>query len=200
MGRSVPKHFETRANLPRSGPRATIGRVVRSVVNYAAIARAGRRELFVAAYPFPFLIGVNTLATLPWRRTETVELGDDFRGALMTPPPPPAVPEPVWMVFAVRKVQDAFPSMITVGRSPNNDIVVEDLRVSKFHAYFRKEESGFLLCDAGSQNGTCVGETRLEPKASMPVEPGGSVKFGPLRFEFLDAGGCFDKLRGIEAP
>jgi pSer/pThr/pTyr-binding forkhead associated (FHA) protein len=175
--------------------------VVRSVVNYAAIARAGHRELFVVAYSFPFLVGVNSLATLPWRRTETVELGNDFRGALTTPPPPPAAPEPVWMVFAVRKVQDAFPSMITVGRSPNNDVVIEDLRVSKFHAYFRQDGNDFLLVDAGSQNGTFVGEERLAPKAAgAPVKPGNVVGFGPLRFEFLDAGGCFDKLRGRDLP
>ena len=35
------------------------------------------------------------------------------------------------------KVQEQFPSMIMLGRTTNNDIVVGDTSISKFHAFFR---------------------------------------------------------------
>src|SRR3954466_1649933 len=41
------------------------------------------------------------------------------------------------LVLPLRKVQSTFPSMITVGRTENNDLVIPDEQVSKFHAFFR---------------------------------------------------------------
>ena len=71
------------------------------------------------------------------------------------------------VVLPVRKVQSTFPSMITVGRARNNDIVVPDALVSKFHAFFRQLDDGeWGLADAGSANGTKLGEVELAPKGA----------------------------------
>jgi hypothetical protein len=50
--------------------------------------------------------------------------------------------------------------VITIGRALENDVVLSDARVSRFHAELRQENGRFVLCDLGSTNGTQVaGET-----------------------------------------
>ena len=51
---------------------------------------------------------------------------------------------------------NAFTGMITVGRADNNDLVISDGTVSKFHAYFRRLGQRWTITDANSRNGTMV--------------------------------------------
>src|SRR3712207_3012192 len=66
------------------------------------------------------------------------------------------VGEPI--VFPVVKNQEnAFGRGITVGRTGNNDVVLDDGTVSRFHAWFQRETDGrYTLTDAGSKNGSFV--------------------------------------------
>jgi hypothetical protein len=103
------------------------------------------------------------------------------------------------LVLPVRKVQSTFPSMITVGRTENNDLVVADEQVSKFHAFFRVVGDRVELSDAGSRNGTFVGSRRLEPRgASALVRTRDKFSFGAVEFQLFDARGCWDWLRQID--
>jgi pSer/pThr/pTyr-binding forkhead associated (FHA) protein len=87
--------------------------------------------------------------------------------------------------------------MITVGRGRNNDIIVPDALVSKLHAVFRASGDGqWSLSDAGSSNGTKVGETALAPKgAPGNVRSGDEVTFGVQSFRFLSATALWVALR-----
>lgn len=72
------------------------------------------------------------------------------------------------LVFPVRKAgkaANAFLMGITIGRTQNNDVVVSDDSVSRFHAYFDRDPASDLwrLVDMGSLNGTHVGPLRLTP-------------------------------------
>jgi pSer/pThr/pTyr-binding forkhead associated (FHA) protein len=72
---------------------------------------------------------------------------------------------------------------------------VSDEQVSKFHAFFRIVGDRVELSDAGSRNGTFVGNLRLEPKGPpRAVRNGEQVRFGHLEFTLLDAGACWDRL------
>src|ERR1700761_1099243 len=54
--------------------------------------------------------------------------------------------------------------VMKIGRRPDNDIVVQDLGVSKQHAELRVTPTGrFQLIDLGSHNGTFVNGTRVNP-------------------------------------
>lgn len=50
---------------------------------------------------------------------------------------------------------------ITIGREPDNDIVVDDLLVSRHHAEVRPTPSGHVLQDLGSSNGSYVNGHRV---------------------------------------
>jgi hypothetical protein len=176
--------------------------------DYVHDALRSTREDFVARHPFPFLVGVVSFGAPPVRSIDTLEGGGFEAGTTMAAdevtsiarpaPPPPGSPRPT--VLAVRKVHETFPSMITVGRTRNNDIVLPDLEVSKFHAFFREVEGGsFELVDAGSANGTRVGDTVLKPKGpAHPVRFGDRVGFAYIELVFLDATSCWAELQGLK--
>jgi hypothetical protein len=103
------------------------------------------------------------------------------------------------LVLPLRKVQVTFPSMITVGRTENNDLVVPDEQVSKFHAFFRLVGDKVELSDAGSRNGTFVSGQRLEARgAAVAMKPRDLCAFGALEFQLFDSRGCWEFLRKLE--
>lgn len=99
------------------------------------------------------------------------------------------VGEPI--VFPVVKNQEnAFGRGITVGRTGNNDVVLDDGTVSRFHAWFQRETDGrFILTDAGSKNGSFVGGVRLTPRRPSPIADGTRLRFGQVEVTFYLASG-----------
>ncbi|MBJ8347145.1 FHA domain-containing protein [Antrihabitans sp. YC2-6] len=64
---------------------------------------------------------------------------------------------------------------LTVGRSPDNDIVVRDVLVSRRHAVVHGGPSGLEIDDLGSVNGTFVGGARV---SRAPLSDGDVVTIG----------------------
>lgn len=85
-------------------------------------------------------------------------------------------------------------NMITVGRTANNDVVLEDASVSRFHIYFQTANREWQVADAGSRNGTTLDGEPLAAKQLTPIRPGAVLKMGELRATFLDAPGLFSWL------
>ena len=89
-------------------------------------------------------------------------------------------------VFLIKKRKDnAFPGGVTVGRTKNNDCVIDDASVSRFHCYFQGEHAHWELIDAGSKNGTFVNGIRLSPKKGTALEGKVPLKFGEVTANFL---------------
>jgi hypothetical protein len=172
-------------------------------------AMQSERAAFIEECPYYFLVGAPPLqAPSPGRTgnyervTEVVEKDnafDDEPGTgtgLRTIAPDDALPQ----LYAVKKVQTMFESMITLGRTPNNDIVLADAQISRFHAFFRAHADRVEIGDAGSRNGTFVNDTRLVPKGQVVIViPGDVIKFGGVALEFLEAGAAWDRLRALGA-
>jgi hypothetical protein len=95
------------------------------------------------------------------------------------------------LVYPIRHTgRSPFPRIVTVGRTKNNDIVLADISISKFHAFFKEEGGGLYLADGESRNGTFVdGQPALTTKQGKPtlLKSGSRVKFGALEFRFIDA-------------
>ncbi len=72
-------------------------------------------------------------------------------------------------------------SMITVGRSSANDLVLEKDAISKFHAYFKRNRKGdYTVSDAGSTNGTTVNSARLAKNSPVALTGGEAISFGKI--------------------
>jgi hypothetical protein len=94
--------------------------------------------------------------------------------------------EPV--VIAVKKQKDnAFQRGITVGRTSNNDLVIDDPSVSRFHAWFQHDDrSGeWSVADAGSKNGTSISGERLKAKKLVVLVKDTRLRFGSIEVTFL---------------
>jgi hypothetical protein len=163
--------------------------------DYAELALRQPRADFARVHNHPFLVGRANLRR-PARPQLTgmikafdVTLDESVRGE-------PDDDKP--LVLAILKVQTAFPSMITVGRTDNNDIALPDVTISRFHAFFRGTGSRLELGDAGSRNGTWLAGKKLLPKGpAVPVPFGEVVRFGNLTFIILDPEGCWDELHKL---
>lgn len=100
-------------------------------------------------------------------------------------------------VFFVRKTQPLFADMVTLGRVPNNDIVLGYPTVSKVHAYLRRDGAAWRLHDQRSRNGTFVDQRRLEPGGACALDDGALVGIGPsLSLTFLLPPSLYGLCRG----
>lgn len=67
------------------------------------------------------------------------------------------------------------------GRSPEADIFLDDVTVSRKHVEFVREGSGFVVRDVGSLNGTYVNRNRIEQTV---LRSGDEVQIGKFRMTF----------------
>ncbi|MBO9324896.1 MAG: FHA domain-containing protein [Roseiflexus sp.] len=72
-------------------------------------------------------------------------------------------------------------TLMTIGRGLNNDIILEDARVSRNHAQLRYRSRRFWLTDLGSTNGTFVNG---EPVTERALRDGDVVSLGGLELTF----------------
>ncbi len=71
---------------------------------------------------------------------------------------------------------------VTAGRSPDSDIFLDDVTVSRRHASFVPAGSSYEVRDVGSLNGTYLNRERIE---SAPLSNGDEVQIGKFRLVFL---------------
>ena len=70
----------------------------------------------------------------------------------------------------------------TIGRSPDCDIFLDDVTVSRQHAVLLLSDGGFVIEDQGSLNGTFVNRRRIE---SAELADGDELQIGKYRLTFL---------------
>jgi hypothetical protein len=70
----------------------------------------------------------------------------------------------------------------SIGRSPDNDIFLDDVTVSRKHAVLIRRGDEFFIEDLGSLNGTYVNRKRIE---SARLESGDEVQVGKYRLTFM---------------
>ena len=70
----------------------------------------------------------------------------------------------------------------TIGRSPECEIFLDDVTVSRRHAVLTLHDGRFTIEDQGSLNGTFVNRERIE---SAELEDGDEVQIGKYRLTFL---------------
>ena len=93
------------------------------------------------------------------------------------------------------RAYDADATRIRIGRAPDNDLVIDDLLVSRYHAELRRRPDGrSQIADLGSHNGTYLDGRQLTGRAE--VTDGAMISIGHHAFvlsggslqEFIDSG------------
>jgi phage tail-like protein len=76
---------------------------------------------------------------------------------------------------------------LSVGRLPDNAVVLPDSTVSRRHAELRYEPSGLMVTDLGSAGGTFVGTEALLPSRPVVVAAGDPIRIGPFVLSWAPA-------------
>lgn len=130
---------------------------------------------------------VANIALVPGTR---VRLANPVDGPLLevvsTNEGPARAPEPI--ALGERTGIHALATTIRIGRAPDNDIVLDDLTVSRQHAVVRRvDQTRYDVTDVGSHNGTYLNGVRI---TSGVLERGGVLAIGKHIFT--------PGLRGLE--
>jgi two-component system cell cycle response regulator len=114
---------------------------------------------------------------------------DTFRGALEEADKiPPALvclvgpPKYQGKRWAITK------SHVMIGRTLGNDIIVDDLSVSKSHAKIYCGDRDVTITDLESTNKTIINGRKLTPHIPFALQNNDQVKLGKLIFKFLEKG------------
>lgn len=93
------------------------------------------------------------------------------------------------LVFELKKslTPNAFALGVTIGRTENNDLVIYDNSVSRFHAYFQQDPRTheWKVADAESKNGTWLGTVKLLPKVGYAVPDGAQLRVGDITLVYF---------------
>ncbi len=74
------------------------------------------------------------------------------------------------------------PQGVTIGRSADSDIFLDDITVSRLHAKIAKVEDGFVLTDQGSLNGTYFENAPITQRALIS---GDEFQIGKFHLLFI---------------
>ena len=152
-----------------------IGRMLGSMVN----ALTGRKEA-------PHVLGTNSEATPPEATGVSAAVG---AAAGTTGESWPMTQAPAaWLLFQSgpntgQSVPLGMPS-VSVGRSTENDVVIEDAAVSRTHARISRDGDRYYIEDMGSMSGTLVDGATV---TKTLLVSGGSLKLGETQVVFMQA-------------
>jgi hypothetical protein len=104
-----------------------------------------------------------------------------------------------YFAVALRKrpgASNVFSERISLGRSRTNDLVLRHHSVSKFHAWFeRNEDDDVSLGGAKSTNPTMVNGVPIARSTRIDLMPGDEIRFGDVSALFATPGIVWDALR-----
>jgi pSer/pThr/pTyr-binding forkhead associated (FHA) protein len=89
---------------------------------------------------------------------------------------------------------------LTIGRDPENDLVLITKTVSRQHARLVFREGRWLIEDRGSANGTMLNGHRIQPGAQLPLRHADRIEVGSQTIIFSEPSQLHDPGRTETAP
>ena len=144
---------------------------------------AADREAFVRAEPHDWLVWEAG----PWRPPAR------GRDTVQARPGMPGLNSGESLAISIEPA--AGSGAVTVGRSTENDVVIDDATLSRIHMRLEQGEAGrWSALDLGSSNGTAVDGVAARGQP-VPLKDGSVIEAGTVRLTFHDAGGFFQRLK-----
>ena len=106
------------------------------------------------------------------------------------------------IMISKRKIDNNH-GVITIGRAANNDIVLYNKLISKFHSFlfFLSVDQDPYLVDLGSANGTFCNKEKMAVYEMYQLKDGDEISFGPkTRVRYLTTKAFYDLLDSIKRP
>jgi hypothetical protein len=122
----------------------------------------------------------------PHRGDEPDLLERTMRQPRFRPEQHEANPQPLSAAVLISETGEQFAlrgQAVRIGRALENDIVIADPRVSRFHAEIRQEQDRYVIYDLGSTNGTLVADTAIDRRELTSDD---LISLGGFRLSFLD--------------
>ena len=171
-----------------------------AAAHYRQLLQLGRDEFLASAAPAA-LVRYRALdqATVAGTQTLTIDQDypDDASADATLPYGKELPPEVDLEVYPLTKKAGAsFADRITIGRTANNDIVMNDSSVSRLHAYIRRDGNNWLVADAGSKNGSWLKNIKLEARREMQLPSRSVIRLGEVELTFYTAADLFAALGG----
>ncbi|MHC4778055.1 MAG: FHA domain-containing protein [Planctomycetota bacterium] len=163
--------------------------------NYSDAARTFTREEFMEKFPDAVIMGLGSSGQTSRRAFQTMA------GFQANEEKVPGRETELSVHPVVKSGRNSFGHMITLGRSDNNDVIIDHPSVSKFHAFFTKNSSGnqYSISDADSRFGTFVEDHRLRPSKTQVLNSGETVAFGKgSKYGFYLSGDFYDYLKVLQ--
>lgn len=103
------------------------------------------------------------------------------------------IPEKAYLVVNAN-VFHLSKNLIKIGRSLENDLVLTDPTVSRFHAEIKYEDSQFVLADLDSSGGTFLNNTKIKTGVLFS---GDVILFSKLPVMFMSEGASIKNQSGM---
>jgi hypothetical protein len=112
-------------------------------------------------------------------------INENVGGAVSpTPPRLPKQTAQAWVVdVSTNRRYDLYVDLTRIGRSEDNDIILEDPAVSRRHAQVREAGGNFILADVGSSTGTLLNGHTLH--AAQMLQEGDEITVGDTVLKFV---------------
>jgi len=164
-----------------------------SLADLSEVLTKQGEDYFRRLYPCSFLLLANQLVSedeIDSLQLKTIEsVTGDFKSSLSLTMSDRLVP-------LLKSNRNVFNSRITIGRAPNNDIIISSHKISRLHAMIVLGDNDlFTVMDMGSSNGTFVNEIRLEPKKPVPIKDGDLLRVWRIAAEFHTVSGTIRLLK-----
>lgn len=167
-----------------------------AAAHYKGLVRLGRQEFLAAAAPAVLMRQVLHAwpPPTPVNGPITEMLAEDVVTAPVQVQFPRVTEVEVYPL--VKKPGAAFPGMITIGRTGNNDVVLANHSISRLHLYVTQRDGHWYAADAGSKNGSWLSGERLLPRKEVRLVPASTLRLGELLLTFHLAVDAYHALGG----
>lgn len=85
-----------------------------------------------------------------------------------------------------RRVLHLEADVVTIGRDPSADVVLDSAFVSRTHLRLERRGDSYVVVDPGSRNGAFLKGRRLRPNSPQPLSNGDEIAVADFTLTYLD--------------